>query len=708
MIPYKIHTCWIDKSSEHIPKDIQKNFDKIRKYYPKYEFNIWTYKSFVNKFGNKEYVDQAYNAGYIGTCIEAMKCYILNSIGGIWIDANIYFNKFFIFPINDFYLPNEFYIIGNSPNSLLFRKTIIKFNDSKFINDDQTINFNSKRILQETMNVSKVSDITKTNIKSCIFRNNSYIDGRGLSIIIPVYNVENIIIEYINHLLSNLNNCKWYDIILVDLYSNDNTFEIIKNIKNNNVVVLDKQYKCKGDALNYAINRSNSDIYFIVDNLNMNLVENIKDIIYDEFMFRQSDILIFNSSIQKDNLQYTDVINYEGSFDFIAISNKIKEKLKYIYEPYYENIENYKLCIHASLNKLNVSLSTLNIVDNIHKLQFIDIKYKNKINKVFFDTGQNSELTAVISFINEKTEVERTISSLRYTANSIKILLVDDCSDDKFDYENISKIYHCQYIRNNKRIGSVGGKHIGGMSVDTPYFCFFDAHMRVYKDNWDLIGVNYLKQYPKSIISSRTTYMEIKHNMIYNEAGYYNGGHNGTSACCKIIMDDGYAFEPKWTDIFIDNNEQNKLSPVSCVLGATYLISKDWWEYIHGFEGLHIYGLEESYISIKTWLLGGACYVVKDWGVGHLYRDINPAPVSGNDIDANRIFLINLFLDGNEKEKCLKELKKRIGINAYESSEKIYKENEKTMNFMKVYIEKNKVQDFYQFFNKINKKLNDF
>ena len=61
------------------------------------------------------------------------------------------------------------------------------------------------------------------------------------------------------------------------------------------------------------------------------------------------------------------------------------------------------------------------------------------------------------------------------------------------------------------------------------------------------------------------------------------------------------------------------------------------------------------------------------------------------DIDANRIFLINLFLDGNEKEKCLKELKKRIGINAYESSEKIYKENEKIMNFMKVYIEKNKV-----------------
>jgi hypothetical protein len=71
-------------------------------------------------------------------------------------------------------------------------------------------------------------------------------------------------------------------------------------------------------------------------------------------------------------------------------------------------------------------------------------------------------------------------------------------------------------------------------------------------------------------------------------------------------------------------------------------------------------------MSIKTWLSGGECLLIKDFYVGHLYRNKPNYYVTNDHVLANKIFLANLFEFGLEDlqrssdtimyNKCLQKL----------------------------------------------------
>ena len=96
-----------------------------------------------------------------------------------------------------------------------------------------------------------------------------------------------------------------------------------------------------------------------------------------------------------------------------------------------------------------------------------------------------NKLTAIISFINEGAEIERTVSSIRETAGGeVDILLINDCSEDDTDYEAVSKQYNARYCGNTIRQGAARSRDIGVERCETPYFILFDGHMRFYQNNW--------------------------------------------------------------------------------------------------------------------------------------------------------------------------------------------------------------------------------
>lgn len=358
----------------------------------------------------------------------------------------------------------------------------------------------------------------------------------------------------------------------------------------------------------------------------------------------------------------------------------LTSKLKYYFEDYYKEFMNHLFLLNCLQNSANGRFIKKNIlgshrpkklpknglIESIHKLYYAD------------PSTDNLPMTAIIAFRNEKAEVERTVKSIRWTSKNINICLINDASDDDYDYESTARVFKCEYIKNEKQIGSAGSKNKGAYLCKTPYFCFFDAHMRIYKQDWDLMCVDFLKKHPKAIISSRTCYMALTDfkddgaSFVKNECA--DDTQEGVSWCCCIRMDGGFSFDPKWTDKRIDKNPKHSLSPVACVLGACYAISTDWWKTIGGFNQIQNYGLEESLMSIKSWLYGGECFVVKNWGVGHIYRKENPNPVTGNDIDANRLSLINYFYynDDESRTKYINELKNRIGSLNFEAVQRKY------------------------------------
>lgn len=305
-------------------------------------------------------------------------------------------------------------------------------------------------------------------------------------------------------------------------------------------------------------------------------------------------------------------------------------------------------------------------------------------------------LTACICFRNEGEEVAETVRSVSETTQHTKVLLVDDCSDDGYDYRAVADRWGCDYKRMDKRVGSVGTKDWAGRNAASEYFVLLDGHMRFYDKDWDLRLIRLLDKYPKSIISSRTVYRSIKDGKVVDDGVL-------RSFCACVRFDDGYDFDPKWTDGLLNYNAEDKTSDVACVLGACYATSKSWWNFIGGLSGLTTYGLEESLMSIKTWLCGGCCKVTHDWGVGHLYRDESPNYIDASVIDANRLFLAYLFDANPTLTSC--NLYKRLGIFGFSNAMNTFANKFGELQEIKREFENKKIRDINWFKTTINNQV---
>lgn len=305
-------------------------------------------------------------------------------------------------------------------------------------------------------------------------------------------------------------------------------------------------------------------------------------------------------------------------------------------------------------------------------------------------------LTACICFRNEGDEVEETVKSVLETTKHTKVLLVDDCSDDDFDYKVIADKWGCDYKRMDRRCGSVGTKDWAGRNADSEYFVLLDGHMRFYDKDWDLRLIRLLDKNPKSIISSRTVYRSMKDGKVVDDGV-------PRSFCAYVRFDDGYDFDPKRTDKIVYYDDEDKTSDVACVLGACYATSKTWWSFINGLRGLTTYGLEESLMSIKTWLLGGSCKVTHDWGVGHLYRDRNPNYMDTSVIAANRLFLAYLFDANPTLTSC--NLYKRLGMFLFDNAMNTFANKFRELQEIKREFENKKIRDINWFKTKINNQV---
>ena len=303
-------------------------------------------------------------------------------------------------------------------------------------------------------------------------------------------------------------------------------------------------------------------------------------------------------------------------------------------------------------------------------------------------------LTACICFRNEGEEVAETVRSVMETTQYTKVLLVDDCSDDGYDYRAVADRWGCDYKRMDKRVGSVGAKDWAGRNAASEYFVLLDGHMRFYDMDWDLRLVGLLDKNPKGIISSRTVYRSVMDGKVVDDGV-------PRSFCAYVRFDDGYDFDPKWTDRVLNYNAEDKTSDVACVLGACYATSKSWWSYIDGLRGLETYGLEESMMSIKTWLCGGCCKVTHDWGVGHLYRDKNPNYIDTSVIDANRLALAYLFDANPTLTSC--NLYKRLGMFVYSNAMNTFANKFGELQEIKREFESKKIYDIDWFKTRVNK-----
>ena len=437
--------------------------------------------------------------------------------------------------------------------------------------------------------------------------------------------------------------------------------------KDSHVIIKRGDAVGEANAYNYSIKHSYAPyITFIKTPIIYD--DNRLQCLYD--IMSNNDIDIYMTNIddyllpQTNELGVDDLLTYDKYNIYACIINKFKFDDCYcFFEPYWEQTYFYKFLLKSIWN--NKRIFTDNSHNNIHTISNIFNNYNNlyyRFKNIFNKKNHNDIFTIIILFRNEGDEVEKTITSIKATTkNDIDILLIDDCSDDNYDYETISKIFNCKYHRNQERIGSVGNRNLGPTLIDTEYFMTLDGHMRFYDDEWDEYVTKLMLEHPNDILFASSSVITKDKSFVYNETGK---GHK-INAIGAALAD-----FPKWRIMWQSKHfvKENKLVESSCILGACYIIKKSNWEKFDGIKFLKIYGLEEQMMSIKNFLYGGKNLCIKDLYVGHLYKtDKSQNTLSSihNEISFNNLLFTYMFNENylNEHINNIKETNNKQSYN---------------------------------------------
>lgn len=249
-----------------------------------------------------------------------------------------------------------------------------------------------------------------------------------------------------------------------------------------------------------------------------------------------------------------------------------------------------------------------------------------------------NKLTIVISFLNEGNEVENTLNSIRNTAgNHVDIILINDASTDASDYRSVAIKFNALYIENESREGIAASRDKGISRITTPYFLLLDAHMRFYQDDWASQIVEELDKDDRVLLCCNTKVLKIDESGKLDES-------DTTSAFGARVNFQGTQrmLNSEW--VSQENEPGQPIEDIACVLGAGYAGSKRYWQYLRGLEGLIYYGCDEAYISLKVWLEGGRCRLMKNISIGHIYRKQAPYKIEDTHSIFNKLLIAELLL----------------------------------------------------------------
>lgn len=701
MIPKIIHYAWFTNQKNHkLPLEIRNSLLSWKKYYPDWEIKLWNFSNFNPEVSKLCMLAKTNNN--LDILNEYLKIWSIHNYGGIYIKPNIdadenlnleqYLNNKFFIGLNKSGL--DWNIVGSEKRNYVSFELLRSLDRLNQIEDiDQVLTntisslYNPKIQSDTIQNLSRLTIYPKINYKESHV---SFEDNKLISVILPVWNGERFIKDSITSVLNQT--YKNLELIIVDDGSTDSTKSIIDSFSDTRIRYIKKEHSGISDSLNLGIEKSLGELIARMDS---------DDIMYPNRLSSQIKYLNIHPEVdiigtgfewgnEKDPKEYyrpktgkvllNELLTFGNKLGHSTIMFRKKSLQKIfpdniIYESYYNGAEDYKLWITSILKGLEIhNMSEPMMYYRQHEGQEV-LKDNTKTKQVWVKNAftrknnNTTEMTVIIPFKNEGIEIEKTVASVRATSKC-NIILINDFSNDGYNYKEIAERFGCDYIESNYPLGVASSRDLGVSKIQTPYFVLLDGHMRFYDSNWETRVIKHLKENPKSIITSNSSVFTREFGYLDNEEGLDLNKRSNSSAAVVNLKEPGWEFSGKWTQTTDILNLPDNLSMCSCVMGAFYSSSKDWWDNIGGLKGLVGWGYDEPLMSIKTYLAGGKCFILRDFYVGHLYRK-NPPYMSYNaGIDSNQIFLINLF--SPNPEKLEENLKNRIGDHRFKQAKQTF------------------------------------
>ena len=297
-----------------------------------------------------------------------------------------------------------------------------------------------------------------------------------------------------------------------------------------------------------------------------------------------------------------------------------------------------------------------------------------------------NEITVIIPFKNEGSEVAATIKSLKEMAYAtFYIILINDGSDDGYDYSPLCNEPYVTYIQHKCTLGPAVSRNEGVSICKTEYFLLMDGHMRAETSGWDKIILSILKKQDECIYCCLTDKYVMSQDIDTNKSCTVYG---------MGVRLDLISLKYQWL-YFSQKCADNMIYKIPCIMGASYCCSKRFWDKIHGLNGLISYGFEEQLLSLKTYIDGGSCKAICNVIFAHKFRNANNVPYSTSvsDYIYNKLFIIELLYSDELKKKAFQYAKRISDKNKFEKAMSKLIENRELIIKEKLYVKKNFLHD---------------
>ena len=206
-----------------------------------------------------------------------------------------------------------------------------------------------------------------------------------LSIVIPAYNVENLILRCLKSVLNQDLPLNEFEVIVVDDGSTDNTYKVVEGfiLDKNNITLINQKNQKQGAARNTALKIAKGEYVWFVDSDDY-VESNCFRFLYEKAKEDKLDMLFFyNYKVYKDNIQEVkikddriqydcvysgqQIINYKGIIcsPWPCIFNRkylSKNNLKFIEGVFYED-NDFMLRAFYSANRISYTKNSFYYVD---------------------------------------------------------------------------------------------------------------------------------------------------------------------------------------------------------------------------------------------------------------------------------------------------------------------------------------------------------
>lgn len=297
-------------------------------------------------------------------------------------------------------------------------------------------------------------------------------------------------------------------------------------------------------------------------------------------------------------------------------------------------------------------------------------------------------VSIIIPYHNEGREfIENTLTMLYDTIDikDYEVIIVDDGSDKPL------RIPGPRIIRHLKNLGVGAAFDTGVSAARGEYIFLMGCDILFEANNWASNMVAAVNEHPNSLVcSSVVGYWLGEEKKSFEEArvkssqfsvkfwidDYWgaflrlrNKDPNNPSKGCTII-------DSLWTRRTMHNDNGDHpnfwgMVEIPCILGAFYGTTKKWYQHLDGFWGHKKWGSLEAYISLKSHLFGGRCYVTSDVITGHYFKADGTHKTPIEHVHYNKLLIAWLLFNDEDREKLLSwysttdnELKKELLIKA--------------------------------------------